>query len=142
MSTIPINWWAVIVATIVNVVLGSLWYGPIFGKAWMKMMNINPEAMTEDQKKGMWKSYTIMIIGSLLMTFVLLHSIVYGVAFTHTSGVSAGLMAGFWNWLGFIAPVTVGSVLWEGKSWKLWILNAGYYLVALLLMGMILASWM
>lgn len=50
-------------------------------------------------------------------------------------------MAGFWNWLGFVAPVTLGAVLWEGKHWKLWFLNNGYYLVTLLLMGAVLALW-
>lgn len=47
-------------------------------------------------------------------------------------------MAGFWNWLGFIAPVTLGVVLWEGKPWKLWVLHNAYYLLALLVMGVIL----
>ncbi len=29
------NWWAILVATVVAFVLGGLWYGPIFGKAWL-----------------------------------------------------------------------------------------------------------
>jgi hypothetical protein len=57
------------------------------------------------------------------------------------SGMPAGLMCGFWNWLGFIAPVTLGTVLWEGKPWKLWALTNGYYLFSLLIMGVILAFW-
>ena len=44
-------------------------------------------------------------------------------------------------WLGFIAPVTLGSVLWEMKSWKLWILNNAYYLVVLVVMGLIFTLW-
>lgn len=50
-------------------------------------------------------------------------------------------MVGFWNWLGFVAPVTLGGVLWEGKPWKLWGLNNGYQLLSLLVMGVILALW-
>ena len=57
-------------------------------------------------------------------------------------GFAAGLKVGFLSWLGFIAPVTLGSVLWEGKSWRLWFLMNSYYLVALLVMGSILAFWM
>lgn len=41
----------------------------------------------------------------------------------------------------FIAPVTLGVVLWEGKPWKLWVLNNGYQLLSLLVMGVILAIW-
>jgi hypothetical protein len=76
------------------------------------------------------------------MSGVLAHSLVYASAYMKVTGVSAGLMAGFWNWLGFIAPVTLGVVLWEGKSWKLWFLQGGHYLVSLLVMGVILALWM
>ena len=57
------------------------------------------------------------------------------------SDLNAGLQGGFWNWLGFVMPVTLGIVLWEGKSWKLFGINAGYYLVSLPIMGVILAMW-
>lgn len=60
----------------------------------------------------------------------------------NVSGIMGGLQAGWWNWLGFVAPTTVGMVLWEGKPWKLWIITAGFYLLSLLLMGVILGAWM
>ena len=40
-----INYLAVVVAAIVNMALGSLWYGPIFGKAWIKMMKFSESDM-------------------------------------------------------------------------------------------------
>lgn len=140
---IPINWWAIIVATVVSVILGSLWYGPLFGKAWMKTIGIEkPPVITPEIKKMMMKSYILVIIGSVIMNFVLLHTIVYGSAYTMMSGVGSGLQAGFWNWIGFIVPATLGSVLWENRSWKYWFITAGYYLVLLLINGAILAVWM
>jgi hypothetical protein len=140
---IPINWWALIVATIISFALGFVWFGPLFGKAWMSSMGISmPTVITPEMKKKMTRGYTIVLIGSFIMNFVLLHNIVFGAAYLHLSGVSAGLQAGFWNWLGFIAPVTVGSVLWENRPWKFWIITSGYYLVVLLINGIILASWM
>lgn len=141
--SIPINWWAVIISTIVSVVLGSLWFGPIFGAAWMKTVGISkPDVITPEIKKKMTRSYIFVIIGSFIMNFSLLYSVVFGMAYLHVSGVSAGLQAGFWNWLGFIAPVTVGSVIWESRPWKYWLITAGYYLVLLLINGAILSSWM
>ena len=146
MPPVPINYMAVVVAAIVQMVLGYLWYGPLFGKPWAKLMGWTPEsmeAMKHDPKfkKSMSRNYGIMIVGSLLMAWILDHAIVFASAYLLISGITAGFAVGFLNWLGFIAPVTVGSVLWEGKSWKLWFLNAGYYLVGLLLMGAILALW-
>ena len=49
--------------------------------------------------------------------------------------------SGLWNGLGFVALVTLGVVLWEGKPWKLWVLMNGHYLVSLLIMGVLLAFW-
>ncbi len=143
MFEIAINWWAIIVTTIISVVIGSLWYGPIFGKAWMNAVGISmPEVMTPEMKKMMYRSYALVIIGSLVMNYVLLYSIVFASAYMNASGAYAGIMAGFWNWLGFIAPVTLGSVLWENRPWKYWFITAGYYLVMLLINGAILAGWM
>ncbi len=137
----PINYLSVVVAAIASMVIGSIWYGPyLFGKVWMELSGHTPDP-SKGQPSAMIKSYSIMFVGSLLMAFVLDHALIYASTYTLTVGVPAGLMVGFWNWLGFIAPVTLGTVLWEGKSWKLWFLNNGYYLVTLLVMGIILALW-
>ena len=76
------------------------------------------------------------------MAYILTHALVFATSYLKVSGWQAGLSTGFWNWLGFVAPVTMGAVLWEGKPWGLWFLNAGYQLVNLLVMGVIIASWM
>ena len=141
MQPVAINCWAVLVCGLFSLGLGSLWYGPLFGKQWMAMSGINPEGMTESQKKGMWKSYLLALIGSLLMAFVLAHSLLFAESYLKISGFNAGLQVGFWSWLGFVGPVTLGMVLWEGKSWKLWTLLNGYYLIQLLVFGAILAWW-
>ena len=138
---ISINYIVVLIATVVSVAMGFLWYGPLFGKQWRALSGMKSEDMTPEMKKGMWKRYLLMIVGSLIMALVLARNVVFSSVYLHISGVSAGLETGFWNWIGFIAPVTLGSVLWEKKSWKLWVINNGYYLAALLIMGMIVSIW-
>ncbi len=140
---VPVNYLAVLVAAIVSMVLGFLWYGPIFGKQWIYMMGWNEADCKGKQKQGMGvQTYVLMIVGSLVMAYVLAHSVIIGNTYFQATGVHGGLMAGFWNWLGFVAPVMLGRVLWEGQSWKLWVLNNGYYLLSLLLMGALLSVWM
>ncbi|OHA21318.1 MAG: hypothetical protein A2849_03215 [Candidatus Taylorbacteria bacterium RIFCSPHIGHO2_01_FULL_51_15] len=141
MPDIPINYLAVLVCGVASMVLGSLWYGPLFGKQWIALSGMTPEQMEQGKKKGMAKLYALSFLGSLLMAYVLAHSLIFASSYFETSGISAGLMAGFWSWLGFVAPVTLGSVLWDGKPWRLWILNNGYQLLLLLIMGAILALW-
>ena len=139
---IVINFWAVIVCTIVSIILGFMWFGPLFGKAWMKEMGFSLEHTEDSKQKGMGtKQYVLMTLGSFLTAYVLAHAFAFASFATNTHGVLAGVSAGFWNWLGFIAPVTVGVVLWEGKSWKLWFIQGGYYLASLVIQGIILALW-
>lgn len=140
---VPINLFAVIASAVVMMIIGFLWYGPLFGKPWSKMMGwgeMTPEKMKEMQKKAM-PGYAISFVGSLLMAFVFAHALVFADTYLNMSGVNAGLQGAFWNWLGFIVPVTVGVVLWEEKPWTLWFINAGYYLVSLAAMGIILSLW-
>lgn len=139
---VPINYLAVLVAAVINMVVGSLWYGPLFSKPWMKLSGITHEDINKAKARGMGKSYFLAFVGSLLMAYVLAHNVELGKAYFNTSNLVTGFNAGFWSWLGFVVPVTFGSVLWEGKSWKLWSINTFYYLIVLVINGLILASWM
>jgi len=142
MTPVAINYLAVLVSAICSIVLGGIWYGPLFGKKWAKLMGINmPANPTKEMKSAMMQSYAIMGVTTIIMAFVMAHSLTFAMEYTKTYGLMGGLMAGFWNWLGFILPVTMGDQLWGGKSWKLLPITAGYYLVSLLLMGSILAVW-
>ncbi|MBI4132648.1 MAG: DUF1761 domain-containing protein [Candidatus Sungbacteria bacterium] len=140
MPQVPINYLAVLAAAIASFVLGFLWYGPLFGKQWKNLMGFTDESM-KAMKMTPLSSMIGGFITSLVMSYVLAHALIFAARYLGTTGISAGLMAGFWNWLGFVATVTLGAVLWEGKSWKLWLLNNGYWLLSLLGMGVILALW-
>lgn len=142
MSTIPLNYTAILIAAVASMGIGALWYGPIFGTKWIALMGMTPEKMKAAQAKGMAVQYTLMMIGCVIMAFVMAHSIYFASGILQISGINAGLQGGFWNWLGFVVPVTLSSVLWEGKPWTLWFINVGYYLVSLLVMGTIIAVWM
>ena len=141
MTPVPLNYFAVIVCAVATMAIGFVWYGQIFRKQWSDLMGWTPESMVAMQQKNMTKQYAIQFVGALVMAFVLAHSIIFAGAYLNASGMSAGLQGAIWSWLGFIAPVTMGSVLWDGKPWKLWFINAGYYLVVLLVMGIILGLW-
>jgi hypothetical protein len=131
---VPINYLAVIVAAIVNYAIGAVWYGVMFGGPWKKLTGV-PEMKPTAQ------SIVLGFVGAFFMSYILDHAIIFASTYMKAGGIGAGLMCGFWNWLGFIAPVTLGVVIYEKKSWKLWLLNNAYWLVSLLLMGVILSLW-
>lgn len=134
---ISINYLAVLVAAVASMVLGFLWYGPLFGKAWMQLMVFDKKKIDAAKKKGMSKTFAIAFISTLIMSYVLAHFVDYIQAKTFVNGI----VLGFWLWIGFFATTMLGIVLWEGKPIKLYLINAGHYLVALILMGGILAVW-
>ncbi len=137
MITPDINYLAVLVAAVASMVIGFLFYGPLFGKFWIALMGFTKEQLDAGKAKGMSKSYALGFLGSLVTSYVLARF----VAYTGAGGISGGLQTGFWAWLGFVATVALGSILWEGKSWKLYGLNMGYQFMNLLAMGAILAVW-
>ncbi|MBI1936110.1 DUF1761 domain-containing protein [Candidatus Woesearchaeota archaeon] len=136
MSQPVINYLAVLVAALASMAIGMLWYGPLFGNMWKKLMNFTDR----DMKKMNMTAAQAMIFGfisTLVLSFVLAHFVDYLNAITFR----AALQVAFWIWLGFIATVMLGMVLWEGKPWKLYFLNAAYQLVSLAVMAVILALW-
>lgn len=132
---VHVNYLAVLVAAIANYVIATIWYAGLFGKLWKRLTGI------QDMKPAPL-NIVLVLVGSLLMSYVLYHSITFGNAYVHTSGVGGGLMGGFFSWLGFIAPVTLCTKLYERKPWGLWLLDNGFWLISLLVMGTILAGWM
>lgn len=131
-----INWLAVVVAAIASMVIGALWYGPFFGKPWMKLAGITQTAMKK-AKKGMWKRYLIGLINRAVMAAILALII----NLTQLQTVLTGIVMGILVWLGFIATVSLGGVLWEGKKFKFYILNNGFELISIIAMGAIIGAW-
>jgi hypothetical protein len=131
---VPVNYLAVVVAAAVNYVIGALWYGVIFKNAWQKLSGVSEMKVTV-------LSVILGIVGALLTSYVLQHALFFANEYLKTSGVGGGLMVGFFNWIGFIAPVTIGVVTYEKKPFALWVLNNAYWLISLLVMGIILSVW-
>lgn len=121
-----------------SVILGFIWYGPLFGKTWMKLSGM----MMPDEKPGfatMIKPMILSFIGAILMSFVLASSIAFHDAFYGTSGIGSALSIAVLMWLGFIVPVYLNFSGWEGKPGKLFWINAGYWLVYLLLVAALIS---
>ena len=137
MPTVVLNYGAILAATVLNMVLGSLWYGPLFGKKWMKAMGMDPMAMTPEKKKMGQKAMMWMAVLALISAYVLAHFVDYTMSKTWMEGAQAG----FWLWLGFQFPLLMQGKLFENKKMELIYINGSYQLVALVLQGALLAVW-
>ncbi|MCR4280574.1 MAG: DUF1761 domain-containing protein, partial [Candidatus Komeilibacteria bacterium] len=87
-------------------------------------------------------AYIQQFIGALLMAYVLAHILwAYSLATPEISGWWAGVQGAFWIWLGFILPVKYGDKLWGDKKLKFVSIDLGYYLILLIIMGIIISVW-
>lgn len=139
-----INYWAVLVSAVAAMVLGGLWYGPLFGKTWMQGMGWDPnnKELMDKMKKSAGTAYPQQFVGALFTAFVLAHVIwAFRAALPPMSDLASALQAAFWCWLGFILPVKYGDKLWGGKKLKYVSIDLAYYLVLLIVMGIILSYW-
>jgi hypothetical protein len=133
MLSFSINWLAVIVSSIANMIIGAIWYS-VFAEPWLEGIGKTREWAEEEQRP---MDYVIALVNSLLMAFFLANVI----AWTGTSGLVGGLTLGFFMWLGFNGFSFAANHAFEGRSLKLWAVNTGTYLVGLLVMGAILGLW-
>ena len=133
-----INFWAVVAAAVASMAVGFVWYGPLFGKIFMRVNGF--DRMTPEQqaqmKKGMAMTYVWQLVASLVM-FYIFAAVVGSLGQLTFAG---GLMTGFWVWLGFIVPVQLGQQLWGGKMTLFW-LGAGNMLLTMLAAGAIIGAW-
>jgi len=129
---IALNWLAVVSAAATGFIIGGLWYGPLLGKAWMRASGVTEEAMQRSNKArtfGLTALLNLIAATSLAM-FI---------------GPQAdwyfGLFAGFMTGLTFVSTALGVIYLFELRSLRLWLINAGYQTVNFSAMGVILGAW-
>jgi hypothetical protein len=127
-----LNWLAILVGVVVSMVLGALWYGPLFGQAWLRMIGKRQEELEASPTM-----YITTAFASLL-TMIALNAIV--VAFGATTLVN-GLLVGAVVGIGFSAAVTFVYTNFEGPPLNVWALFVAYQLVLTLIMGAVFAVW-
>jgi len=118
--SVPVNYLAVVVAALANYIIGAIWYAALFRKPWLRLSGVAEMKVTAI-------SVVLALVAAFLTSFILDHALIFADAYLKTAGVGAGIMVGVLNWLGFIAPVTLGVVIYEKKPWALWVLNNGLF---------------
>lgn len=128
-----INYLAVFVAALSSFVIGGAWYSPIlFAKAWMQENGFTDEEM---KNANMAKTFGGSFVLALIIAFNL--AAFLGPEANLTWGITAGALAG----IGWVATALGIIYLFERKSLKLFLINAGYQAVTFIVMGGILGVW-
>lgn len=113
-----LNYFAILLATVLQFIFGAVWYSFLFGKLWGKMHGFEKlsKGVQEKMMKKMGSFYMAQFLVTFLTTFVL-------ALFMEVlpQGWNAYGMAGFF-WLGFVVPTVVSGVIFGGTEGK-WIVK-------------------
>lgn len=140
MEPLQINYWAVLLGAVLSMVIGSIWYGPLFGKKWAEILGVNTK--DKNQMKEMQESamplYFVQFILTLFQVLVLSHL----VADTERVG---GIERSLWICAAFVMPTLAGSVMWTNEStekkWSRFLIQLFYYFILFFVFGAVLQFW-
>jgi hypothetical protein len=136
-AIVHLNYIAVLVTTVAGMMLGWLWYGPLFGQRWIKEMKITPEMLAESRRKGMAVYLVPAVLFTLLSTCGLATLLVALGTPNWKHGAAVGMFVGV-----FIAAMRqLNTGTWEGQSLNLRGLNAAQEVVLFGLQGAMLGAW-
>lgn len=129
-----INYLAVLVAAVVAMVIGAIWYAPgVFGTAWMAIAGF-----TEPPEGSMTQAYALGFLNALLKAFVLALLVDWLKGESWRCGAITGLVV----WIGFAATVRIDGLIFGGQPGGLFWINGGYDLVSYVVMGAIIGAWL
>jgi Protein of unknown function (DUF1761) len=132
---------AIVVATIVQFIIGAIWYTPLFGKLWGRIHGF--DHLTPEEQNKLQKGMVPLLLTQFIMTFVTTAVL----AFLKTGLPAQWSVYGLavFSWMGFVLPTQVAAVIFGGTEPKWFVkkiaVMAGGSLVCLLVAAYILASF-
>lgn len=132
MGNMDLDVWAVLVAAVASFVIGGAWYGPLFGARWMTANGFDAAALrARDLRVVFGGSFALSLVAAaFLAAFVGPDA---GVGFGAAAGAAAGI--------GWVATFTGIQYLFEMRRPALFLINAGYAVLTLTIMGAIIGAW-
>ncbi len=132
MDPSQINWLAVLAAALSSFLLGGLWYSPLlFHRPWLAASGLDEAQLRRGTGRVFAGAFVCSLIAAVNLAFFL------GAKATAGFGTFAGFAAG----LGWVATGLTTTYLFERRPAKLTVIDAGYHVVSLTIMGAILGAW-
>ena len=128
-----INWIAVLVASAAAFALGGIWYSnALFGKRWMQEIGLTDEAISKTNMKPIFAgAFALQFVAATTLAKFL------GTDSNWLIGLHSGLLIG----LCWIATAYGVTYLFEQRSLRIFLINAGFYVVLFSVMGAIIGAW-
>lgn len=133
-----INYWAVLIATLSSMVVGSIWYTPkVFGNRWMRLAHVDPDRPGASAAGPI----VITVIVSFATAWVLAGATAISWHFYDGGFLVSALVTALTLWAGFTAARFVTHDAFEGRPAQLTVMNIAHELVTVLVMAVIIGVW-
>ena len=129
---VDINWWAVLVAAMSAFLLGGLWYGPLFKRAWCRENGIDPDAPPPGHPG---RTFGTAFVAALVSAAA------FAIILRPDPPLFIAAHAGFLTGLAYVAMSFGINYAFAGRSFKLWLIDGGYHTLQFTLYGVILGLW-
>ena len=121
---------SVVVAGLVHMVTGLVWYMPkLFGNAWAELTGKDLKPASRWLAAG--------IIGHQVIALALAMIVNLANATNAVGGIAVGVLV----WIGFLVTLEIGELIWEKIPFNLFLIRVGNHLIGFGLAGIILAVW-
>jgi len=138
LEVMSVNWLAIIIAAVVSFIFGWLWFGPLFGKAWLKGCGMSAKEAKKMHKEGMAGKMIWYFVGTIITTYVVANLIGWIGVGTFGEAIHLAL----WLGIGFFAATTMlGDKLWKGRPWSFFFINAVFWIINLAIIGAVLVGF-
>ncbi|HMO10743.1 MAG TPA: DUF1761 domain-containing protein [Actinotalea sp.] len=134
--TIPeVNMWAVVLATLSTMAVGSVWYTPrVFGNYWMAKANVTRD---DAVSRGV-VPIVITVTVSFVTAWVLAGAVSIAHEFYRGTFLVDALVTAVVLWAGFTAARIIPHDAFEGRPSGLSLVNVSHELVTVLVMGLVI----
>lgn len=133
-----INYRAAFVAAIVQFAIGVLWYSPVlFVTRWLK-----DTGLAADMAQQLTRTQLATVYGGSLVAFFVCYCVMAQFAhYVNAKNAKEGAQLSLWLWLGFTATTLLVNINYQMKPLSLFLIDASYWLISMIIGGMIIATW-
>jgi hypothetical protein len=135
---ISINIVSVILAALAAFIIGFLFHGPLLGKLWMRLANVQMtgnEKLSDMGGKMFW-NFVVNVVTACALAVI--YQFAATSSLTSGPGLSTGFISAIIVWIGFLSTSTIIGVIWMGSSFKLWLFEFFSSFVVMMAMAAII----
>lgn len=129
-----LNYFAIVVSAVTYFGLGSIWFGPLFGKQWLKLVGLT---LTEEDKKNA----LFMFAKTFVLDFFITFSTALTIHWTHSETIFDALRVSAVLGLGFVIAPFLGNYMYAKRSMTLFSIESFYHVICITIVSIILTMW-